>query len=1018
MKRLFYCLSAVALLASCDKADVEEPINPELGLLGGELPEVIYASTERDDEAESRTFVEGKKVLWHKGDTILYCNNKFQGAKYVFRNGEDGASSAEFEKLTNGDPSDTTARFSLGVYPYHKETYPHLVFDEEKGAQAWKITAQYPCEQYYLPNSFGRGANLMIATDNDPESDHLAFRNICGYLVVKLYGVNVRIKNLQLRAYANWNIALNGKRTIHVYEDGEIKFGDWTHTQYDPNNFLLLHCDGVKISEDKDNPSEFWFALPPMTIEGGIRLRIEDTNGQVIVKETSKDIVIERNKIQPMAALDVTNQSRLTQLWYTTEDNQPLELDNAEAYFNAPIIRHERARYASDDFRYLIESEQPLTEIKGGAFKDAKLTSVVLPDGLETIGESAFENTTLTSLFIPDRVTTIGNKAFKNAAIAEINLPEGVASIGDEAFLGTKLSTIAFPASLKTIGASAFKNTPLSTLTLPYAIETIKQNAFENTQISSITLPGSLTWLGYNAFSYCPNLKTVTFLPSATNTPLKLDAPVGSNSDYRYSPFYNNNQSETDMDEEEIAENRARSLQSVTLNRELVKAHDEVSMGLFFLHTALTNLTIGEQVKTIGSFMFSYSGLTSVELPSNVTSVEERAFIDCKNLTTLTAYGKLHIGHSAFAGCTLQTVNLNGGVNGIERAGFAGCKLTSFYMNETTSSGAIAERAFENSKIPALTIPGGITSIGDEAFLRCTNLKRISFLAGTTPLEMGFDEGYIAAYQGEHGLFYECPLTEIFVDRDMTFTEEYADAMDEADEGIFSYEFYDNDTHKTTVTLGQNIKTIPLRMFSNSAITSLTIPANVTKIEEWAFDNCLKLTSVTIEQGTTPLTIGYNMYGILEYGTFYDCPLSYVYCGRDIVQVDDEDEVSPADGWEEGVFANKYDKLTAINLGGKLTKILPYMFADTEATGVWIPNIITSIGDYAFDDCDKLLTITMGYDGKTQFPTIGTDVFSGCSNTVKIKVRPEVYNDFLKHAEEGNYGWGDYGSRIITGPFN
>ncbi|MBO5685353.1 MAG: leucine-rich repeat domain-containing protein, partial [Alistipes sp.] len=554
----------------------------------------------------------------------------------------------------------------------------------------------------------------------------------------------------------------------------------------------------------------------------------------------------------------------------------------------------------------------------------------------------------LTSLFIPDRVTTIGNKAFKNAAITEINHPEGVASIGDEAFLGTQLSTIAFPASLTTIGAAAFQSTLLSTITLPNAIETIKENAFAQTQISSITLPGSLTWLGYNAFSYCPNLKTVTFSPSATATPLKLDAPVGSNQNNIHTPFYTGNISEYEMDDEEIAENRARSLQTVTLNRELVKAHDEVPMALFRYHTALTNLTIGEQVKTIGSYMFANSGLTSVELPSSVTSVEKSAFMDCKNLTTLTAYGKLHIGHSAFAGSELQTVNLNGGVNGIERAGFARCKLTSFYMNETTSSGAIAERAFENSKIPALTIPGGITSIGNEAFLLCTNLKRISFLAGTTPLEMGFDEGYVLAYQGEHGIFFECPLNEIFVDRDMTFTEEYADAMDEADEGIFSYVHYDNDTHKTTVTLGQNITTIPLRMFSNSAITSLTIPANVTKIEEWAFDNCLKLTSVTIEQGTTPLTIGYNMYGSSEYSTFYDCPLSNVYCGRDIVQVNDKDEVSPADGWEEGVFANKYDQLTSINLGGKLTKILPYMFADTEATGVWIPNIVTSIGDYAF----------------------------------------------------------------------
>jgi hypothetical protein len=279
----------------------------------------------------------------------------------------------------------------------------------------------------------------------------------------------------------------------------------------------------------------------------------------------------------------------------------------------------------------------------------------------------------------------------------------------------------------------------------------------------------------------------------------------------------------------------------------------------------------------------------------------------------------------------------------------------------------ITNYMFNYMPLESITIPESVTSIGDYAFRECPNLTSITIPASVKTI-------------GAHA-FRGCPkLANIAI---------------------------------------SSVESIGEQAFrSCKALTSLSIPASVKTIGDDAFYDCTGLTKLTIEDSNEPLKIGYTYESTYEYGPFYDSPLTTIYCGRDIKQVDDDGVEKAADGWEEGVFANKHDQLNSINLGGKLTKIQPYMFARTEATSVWIPNIITNIGDYAFEDCDKLLGITMGYDGLTQFPTIGSEVFNKCKYTVSIKVRREVYNDFLKHTEEGNYGWGNYGNRIITGDYN
>ena len=93
------------------------------------------------------------------------------------------------------------------------------------------------------------------------------------------------------------------------------------------------------------------------------------------------------------------------------------------------------------------------------------------------------------------------------------------------------------------------------------------------------------------------------------------------------------------------------------------------------------------------------------------------------------------------------------------------------------------------------------------------------------------------------------------------------------------------------------------------------------------------------------------------------------------------------------------------------------MFAESNATSVWIPHTIKTIGNNAFDNCDELLGVTLGFDGQLGFyrPSIGTGVFDDCDNFSYIKVRESVYNRFKTGVS--NDEWFEYKNWIVTGPF-
>lgn len=201
-----------------------------------------------------------------------------------------------------------------------------------------------------------------------------------------------------------------------------------------------------------------------------------------------------------------------------------------------------------------------VTVISSSAFKNKEITSVVIPNTIETIGQSAFANcekiktvtftsdtaitfigsgafsdcTLLENFVIPNTVTSIGVDAFKNCAAlikeekgvyyvgdwvigynkeaTEISLRDTTVGIADNAFEGCSITKLTLPSSVKYIGANAFKNcTTLESINIPSGVTKISDYAFYGCKaLTAITLPEGVESIGQYAFYGCAAIKTLT----------------------------------------------------------------------------------------------------------------------------------------------------------------------------------------------------------------------------------------------------------------------------------------------------------------------------------------------------------------------------------------------------------------------------------------------------------------------------------------------------------------------------
>ena len=165
--------------------------------------------------------------------------------------------------------------------------------------------------------------------------------------------------------------------------------------------------------------------------------------------------------------------------------------------------------------------------------------------------------------------------------------------------------------------------------------------------------------------------------------------------------------------------------------------NDNLGRGAFWGCSGLTSLTLPSGVTSIGNSAFSgCSGLTSLTIPSGVTSIGDWAFQDCSGLTSLTLPSSVtSIGRCTFYGCSgLTSLTIPSSVTSIGWCTFYGCSgLTSLTIPSSVTS--IDNSAFSGcSGLTSLTIPSSVTSIGESAFEGCSGLTSLTIPSSVTSI--------------------------------------------------------------------------------------------------------------------------------------------------------------------------------------------------------------------------------------------------------------------------------------------
>ena len=153
------------------------------------------------------------------------------------------------------------------------------------------------------------------------------------------------------------------------------------------------------------------------------------------------------------------------------------------------------------------------------------LRRIILPEGLEKIGNSAFYQAyALRQVNFPSSLRYLGEYAF-NATKLEINplvIPEGVEEISKYAFAFCyKLKgKVVLPSTTKSIGEWAFYGCPITSINFPEGLESIGRNAFWQCDLREVTLPGSCRfskWGGQFGLNW--HLEKITFADGPTEIP-------------------------------------------------------------------------------------------------------------------------------------------------------------------------------------------------------------------------------------------------------------------------------------------------------------------------------------------------------------------------------------------------------------------------------------------------------------------------------------------------------------------
>ena len=743
MRRLFAIIVAAIALVGCSKDNITESYKNDQN-------DIYYASFEEFGD-DTRTYVdEDVKLLWHEDDRIsLFRTTLNEQFKFT---GATGANSGGFAAVPSDEwVTGNQVSTNYAVYPYDATT-------RLNNAEIIQLTM--PAVQHYAENSFGRGANTMVAAAENISSRFLPFRNLGGYIIVKLYGEDTTIKSIEFKG--------NNDEIVAGAATAEAKYGYLPVVAMSESGTttITLDCgeEGVTISSDSANPTSFWFVVPPITFEDGFTFTITDINDNTFTKSTTKSQTVVRNEVKSMSGFEPTFEGEgedpevapkpaNNEIWYTNGSTTEATIPYKTDVFGANIISN---TYNTEKECWVIKFYGDVTMIGNYAFYNcSSLTSITIPYSVTSIGTHAFAYcTSLASITIPDSATSIGSFAFYDCGnLKSVTIPDGVTSIGYCAFYCCGLTSVTIPDSVITIGSDAFTASSLTSVTIPDSVITIGREAFSYcSSLTSVTIGNSVTEIGSGAFYYCGSLKSVYC--KAITPPNCDDSIFGYYDDYEESFCYGmvfGGRIYVPSVSVNVYRNTAYWSSENIVGYDFVcdeiatDAHAPANNEIWYTATAKVepysadafgvNIKSNEWDGKTGKGVITFDGY--------VTKIGDFAFNECTMLTSVTIPNCVsEIGQCAFNGCSSLTfATIPDGVTEIGLYAFGGCSNLKLFSGKIASydgrcliiNGEL--KAFARAGLTQYSIPWGVTSINYGTFHGCTNLTSVVIREDVTKIE-------------------------------------------------------------------------------------------------------------------------------------------------------------------------------------------------------------------------------------------------------------------------------------------